>query len=65
MEGIIADRGLRRGPDFFTAYAVEKERYYGSDPVHPNIEGMRRMADLWAAALAGGNGSLAAVSPTQ
>ena len=51
MEGIIADRGLRRGPDFFTAYAVEKERYYGSDPVHPNIEGMRRMADLWAAAL--------------
>jgi len=51
MERIITVRGLRQGPDFFAAYAVEKERYYGNDPVHPNVAGMRHMADLWAMAL--------------
>ncbi len=52
MEKIITNRGLRQGPDFFSAYATEKARWYGNDPVHPNPAGMARMAELWAAALA-------------
>jgi hypothetical protein len=48
---IIDARGLRRGPDFFTAYSKEKELHYGEDPVHPNEAGMELMADLWAEAL--------------
>ena len=51
IEGLIAERGLQAGPDFLTAYATEQERWYGADPVHPNIAGMGRMAELWAAAL--------------
>ncbi len=50
---LIAARGLRTGPDFLTAYAVDKERLYGTDPVHPNLAGMALMAELWAAALTG------------
>ena len=48
---IIDTRGLRRGPDFFTAYSKDKQRHYGEDPVHPNKAGMELMADLWAEAL--------------
>ncbi len=48
---IIDTRGLRRGPDFFSAYSKEKELHYGEDPVHPNEAGMELMADLWAEAL--------------
>ena len=51
IDKLIATKGLRPGPDFFKAYAVEKERYYGADPVHPNIVGMELMAELWAEAL--------------
>ena len=51
IDKLIAAKGLRPGPDFFKAYAVDKEKWYGADPVHPNIAGMQLMADLWAAAL--------------
>ncbi len=51
IDDLIARRGLSRGPDFFDAYSRDKQRYYGGDPVHPNIEGMRRMAELWAEAI--------------
>mgnify|MGYP002641773606 CR=1 FL=1 len=43
--------GLGTGPDFFAAYAQDRPRWYGADPVHPNIEGMVRMARLWHDAL--------------
>ncbi len=48
---LITEKGLRKGPDFFAAYAKDKEKYYGADPVHPNIEGMELMAKLWAEAI--------------
>ncbi len=48
---IRADFGLPEGPDFYAAYGVEKERWYGADPVHPNVAGMNYMADLWARAM--------------
>ena len=47
IDRLVAARGLRLGPDFFAAYATEKERWYGADPVHPNIEGVEYMARLW------------------
>lgn len=47
----IARRGLGPGPDFHTAYATDRPRWYGADPVHPNEAGMDRMAALWAEAL--------------
>ncbi|MEI6500364.1 MAG: GDSL-type esterase/lipase family protein [Armatimonadota bacterium] len=53
MDKLIERRGLRHGPDFFKAYSVDKDKWYGTDPVHPNIEGMDYMARLWAGALAG------------
>jgi len=49
---LIAEKGLRRGPDFFTAYEGKKAEYYGNDPVHPNAAGVELMARLWAKALA-------------
>lgn len=52
MDALIARRGLRPGPDFFAAYAVDKPKWYGDDPVHPNIEGVAYMARLWAEAIA-------------
>jgi len=52
METLIARQGLRHGPDFFAAYAVDKAKWYGADPVHPNIAGMEYMARLWDEALA-------------
>jgi lysophospholipase L1-like esterase len=51
MDKLIERRGLRHGPDFLTAYSVDKEKYYGTDPVHPNIAGTEYMARLWAEAL--------------
>jgi lysophospholipase L1-like esterase len=42
---------LSRGPDFYAAFARDKPRWYGQDPVHPNVEGMLRMAALWHDAL--------------
>ena len=51
IDDIIARRGLSRGPDFFDAYSRDKQRFYGDDPVHPNAEGMKLMASLWAEAI--------------
>lgn len=51
IDKLIARRGLGPGPDFFKAYSVDKPKWYGTDPVHPNIEGMDYMARLWAEAL--------------
>ncbi|NCO41032.1 MAG: hypothetical protein COZ06_11495 [Armatimonadetes bacterium CG_4_10_14_3_um_filter_66_18] len=47
LDYLIARRGLSHGPDFFEAYSTDKERWYGVDPVHPNVVGMERMAELW------------------
>jgi len=47
IDQLVAARGLRRGADFFSAYAVDREKWYGDDPVHPTEAGIRRMADLW------------------
>lgn len=51
LDALIAERGLRHGPDFFAAYSTDKARWYGADPVHPNIEGMEYMARLWHEAI--------------
>lgn len=51
IDALIARRGLRYGPDFFAAYATDKQKWYGADPVHPNVEGMAYMARLWAEAV--------------
>ncbi|MBL4701011.1 MAG: SGNH/GDSL hydrolase family protein [Phycisphaeraceae bacterium] len=48
---IIEKRDLHKGPDFFLAYSKDKQRYYGNNPVHPNLEGMTLMAELWADAI--------------
>jgi lysophospholipase L1-like esterase len=47
IDALVARLGLSPGPDFFEAYSRDKERWYGADPVHPNVAGMRRMAELW------------------
>ena len=39
------------GADFFAAYSKDKARWYGDDPVHPNLAGMDYMAQLWHDAL--------------
>ena len=49
---LVAEKGLRRGPDFFAAYEGKRAKYYGNDPVHPNAAGVELMARLWAKALA-------------
>jgi lysophospholipase L1-like esterase len=51
IDRLVAELGLSSGPDLFAAYAADRERWYGADPVHPNVEGMQRMAALWHAAL--------------
>jgi lysophospholipase L1-like esterase len=51
LDELIARRGLRHGPDFFAAYATDRARWYGTDPVHPNLEGIELMAQLWAETL--------------
>jgi lysophospholipase L1-like esterase len=52
IDALIARRRLRPGPDFFAAYAVDRAKWYGADPVHPNLAGMEYMARLWDEALA-------------
>jgi lysophospholipase L1-like esterase len=54
IDALVAERTLRPGPDFFAVFAGDRERWYGSDPVHPGPEGMDLMADLWCARLAQG-----------
>jgi len=51
IDRLVAERGLSAGPDFFRAYSTDRARWYGADPVHPNTEGMARMAELWSEAL--------------
>ncbi|MHB8996708.1 MAG: SGNH/GDSL hydrolase family protein [Armatimonadota bacterium] len=51
MDKLIEQRDLQRGPDFFKAFSGDRQKWYGTDPVHPNIEGMDYMARLWAEAL--------------
>jgi lysophospholipase L1-like esterase len=51
IDGLVARRGLRSGADFFAGYAADQKRWYGEDPVHPNVEGMQRMAQLWHEAI--------------
>lgn len=47
IDRLVAEQGLSAGPDFYAAYGKDKQRWYGDDPVHPNVEGMHRMAQLW------------------
>jgi lysophospholipase L1-like esterase len=51
IDDLVKRLGLSAGPDFFEAYALDREVWYGDDPVHPNVEGMTRMAELWADAI--------------
>ena len=51
IDRLVAERGLPQGPDFFTLFATDRQRWYGEDPVHPNVEGMNRMAKAWHDAL--------------
>lgn len=51
IDGLIKRRGLRPGPDLYAAYAKDRKRWYGTDPVHPNIDGVDRMAKLWHEAI--------------
>lgn len=53
IDAIRMDFNLPEGPDFYAAYATQKERWYGADPVHPNVAGMEYMADLWGQAIVG------------
>lgn len=48
IDKIISELKLRKGPDFFSTFAKDKKRWYGTDPVHPGIEGISLMAELWA-----------------
>ncbi len=52
IDKIISDLNLRKGPDFFDAFSRDKAKWYGTDPVHPGIEGMNLMAKLWTDKLA-------------
>ena len=51
IDRLVAERGLPLGPDFFTLFAGNRQRWYGEDPIHPNVEGMDRMAKAWHDAL--------------
>ncbi len=65
LDALVHDRGLRAGPDFFAAFATDRQRWYGSDPVHPGPDGMDQMADLWLAALAPNPPETARQPPTR
>jgi hypothetical protein len=52
IDRIISDFNLRRGPDFFEVFSKDKAKWYGTDPVHPGIEGMNLMAEMWTDKLA-------------
>ena len=47
IDTIVTELGLRHGPDFFAAFSTDREKWYGTDPVHPGPAGIDRMADLW------------------
>lgn len=51
IDKLIKLRGLSSGPDFFTAFSENKQKWYGDDPVHPNAAGMTHMAELWCESL--------------
>jgi lysophospholipase L1-like esterase len=51
VDALVERLGLSHGPDFSAAYAQDQKRWYGDDPVHPNVEGMKRMAELWHEAI--------------
>ncbi|MBI5092034.1 MAG: SGNH/GDSL hydrolase family protein [Candidatus Hydrogenedentes bacterium] len=51
IEQTVSRLKLSPGPDFFTAYSTDKGKWYGADPVHPNIAGMGYMAELWSRSL--------------
>ena len=51
IDRLIEEHGLSRGPDFFSAFAGDRQRWYGADPVHPNLQGTIRMADMWNEAI--------------
>ena len=54
IDALIARLGLRPGPDFLAAYSTDRARWYGADPVHPNLEGVQLMAELWHEAIVEG-----------
>ena len=47
IDALVKDMGLSAGPDLYSAFAADRGRWYGADPVHPNLTGMERMAGLW------------------
>ena len=51
IDELVEKEGLSPGPDFYTAYARDRRKWYGADPVHPNVAGMTRMAELWYQAI--------------
>lgn len=52
IDRMIAELGVRKGPDFFEVFSKDKTKWYGPDPVHPGVEGVELMAELWAKTLA-------------
>ncbi|MCF6175894.1 MAG: SGNH/GDSL hydrolase family protein [Victivallaceae bacterium] len=48
IDQLIKDYNLQPGPDFFRAFSTDKAKLYEDDPVHPNVVGMKYMAELWA-----------------
>jgi len=51
IDRLVHDLELSPGPDFFEVYSHDRKVWYGEDPVHPNVEGMRLMAELWHGAI--------------
>ena len=51
IDRLVRDHGFAAGPDFFTAFSTDQERWYDADPVHPNVAGVSRMAQLWCEAI--------------
>jgi len=51
IDRMIAELGVRKGPNFSTTFSTDKAKWYGSDPVHPSVEGVELMAELWAKTL--------------
>jgi hypothetical protein len=47
IDALRANNNLAGGPDLWGFYGANTARYYGSDPVHPNVAGMTEMARLW------------------
>ena len=48
IQELIEEHGINEGPDFYKAYSGNRDKWYDADPVHPNIPGMKYMAQLWA-----------------